>query len=77
MTDRNDATVAEFAKNSREVIRVAVSQFKGHDLVHVRVWVPKDDGALIPTKAGITFRRDVLDQMIEALQLAKAAGGAP
>ena len=67
-TANGDRIVAEFAKNSRETIRVAVGEFKGHQLVHIRAWVAGADVALIPTKSGIALRLEMVPQLIEALQ---------
>jgi hypothetical protein len=58
----------EFAKNKREILRIAVTDFKDHRQVSVRVWVPKDkSGLLIPTHHGINFRFPHLDPIIETL----------
>ena len=75
MSERSDIIIGEFAKNSRETLRVAVGEFKGHELIHIRDWVPKgDDGSdLIPTKSGVTLRRVLLPQLIALLQKAVAS----
>jgi hypothetical protein len=69
--------IAEFAKNSRETLRVVTGEYRGHQLAHIRSWVPGPDGVtLIPTKAGISIRVDLLPQLIAALQRI-ATGTAP
>jgi len=76
-----DQTIAIIQKNQREQIRIARSEFNGHDLVSIRVWIPGGgkDGADIPTKSGLAFRVALLDELIAALQRARdaAAGGEP
>ena len=51
-----------------------LSEFRGHDLINIRVWTdPRDGGAeRIPTKAGIACRVALLPEIIEALQQAEA-----
>lgn len=71
MMERADTVIAEFAKNSREIVRVAVGAFRGHDLVHIRVWVPNEEGTAIPTKAGLSIRRELLSDLISALERAR------
>jgi len=60
----------DIPKNATEVIRIQESEFKGRKYIDVRVWVkpdaPADDPT--PTKKGVTFGRDQLDDMICALK---------
>lgn len=65
----------EFQKNNRgEVVRITRDEYKGADLVNIRVWFTADDGELRPSKNGLTIRGDQITQMIEALQAVKAEG---
>ena len=65
----------EFQKNNRgEVVRITRDEYKGADLVNIRVWFTADDGELRPSKSGLTIRGDQITQMIEALQAVKAEG---
>ena len=58
----------EFQKNSRgEVVRIARDEYKGTDMVNIRVWFTASDGELRPSKNGLTIRGDQIPQMIEAL----------
>ena len=68
MNGAGDVVVAEFAKNSRETIRVVVGSYRGHKLVHIRAWVAKEGGDLIPTKSGIAIRLAILPDLVAALQ---------
>jgi hypothetical protein len=72
-TRDGERIIAEFPKNGRETVRVAVGIFNGHRLCNVRSWVPSHDGQLIPTKSGIALRVDVLPRLVEALQEAIAS----
>lgn len=74
-SERTDTIVDEFPKNSRETVRVAVGDYKGHALIHVRAWTEntKKPGSLIPTRNGLSLRRELIPRLIEALNKASAA----
>lgn len=46
--------VAEWDRNSREVVRVALDQFNGHHTINARIWY-RDGGGLKPGKGGLTL----------------------
>lgn len=64
--------VRELPKNTREVWRVTLSKFGGHNLGNVRAWVPGGgkDGGDVPTKNGLALRVEQLPAMAVALQSA-------
>ncbi len=65
----------EFKKNDRgEVVRIVREDYKGADLVNIRVWYRADNGEMRPSKTGITINGSKIDQLIEALQAVKAEG---
>ena len=65
----------EFKKNDRgEVVRIVREDYKGADLVNIRVWYRADSGEMRPSKTGITINGGQIDQLIEALQVVKAEG---
>ena len=65
----------EFKKNDRgEVVRIVREDYKGADLVNIRVWYRTDSGEMRPSKTGITINGGQIDQLIEALQAVKAEG---
>ena len=58
----------EFQKNDRgEMVRIVREDYKGTDLVNIRVWYRADNGEMRPSKNGLTIRGDQITQMIEAL----------
>lgn len=65
--------VADVPKNSREVLRIQLTEFKGYELVNLRIWYRPDDGdELRPGNKGFTLRvekllelRAGIDQAIE------------
>ena len=66
--------VATIQKNKREVVHVSLSEFKGTDLIDMRVHVPKPNGAegeVIPTGKGLALAIGKLPALREALALAQ------
>ena len=47
--------IADIGKNSREIIRIEVSEFKGRELINLRIWYQHFDGEYKPTQKGITL----------------------
>ena len=64
----------ELDKTPTEKIYIEDSEFKGHELVSLRIYFQSKEDEWLPTKKGVTFRRDQLDEVIEALQKIKAEG---
>jgi Transcriptional Coactivator p15 (PC4) len=62
-----DQLIATIQKNSREEIRIGRSEFKGHDLVNIRVWFESEDGTMRPGKSGLAFRIELLPEVSAAL----------
>jgi Transcriptional Coactivator p15 (PC4) len=72
MTERNDRLLATIRKNGREEIRITRGDFKGFDVVGVRVWFQdRDTGEMRPSKDGLAFRAALVDEIIEGLRAAK------
>ena len=67
----------DIPKNTREVIRVQRTQFKGYELVDVRVFYQDEDaGEYRPSRKGISLKQNLLPQLINALEgLGQAPGG--
>ncbi|UWR30166.1 transcriptional coactivator p15/PC4 family protein [Sulfitobacter sp. W002] len=59
--------MADIIKNSREVIRVTRGEFKGHDMVNVRVFFDAGEGEMKPGKQGVAFRAALLPDVLDAL----------
>jgi len=74
--------IAKFEKNVSEEVWVQLREFRGHQLLDVRVHFRPDDGSEArPTKKGISLSVNlipkVLEAMQEALQALKDAGIEP
>ena len=69
--------IASLSKNTRESVQIELTEFRGHDLLSVRVFA--DNGAeWVPTRKGITVGVNMLPSLVAALveaeREARAAG---
>jgi hypothetical protein len=60
--------IADIEKNSREIIRVEVSDFKGKELINLRIWFQDFDGGYKPTQKGITLDLSHYNSLKEAIE---------
>ena len=64
-----DQTVAVFPKNKFQEVRVGIREFKGNDLVDIRIWTNAQGvDQMVPTAKGVTVNVHLLPQLIKALQ---------
>ncbi len=62
--------IDKFGKNEMEEIRVALQEYKGANLIDIRVWF-KNGGRWIRTKKGITLSIRLLPELKEAISKAE------
>jgi Transcriptional Coactivator p15 (PC4) len=62
-----DELIAQFEKNATEVVRVSLTEYRGHKLVDVRVYYSDDEGQYRPTKKGVSLSVDVYPDFRRAL----------
>ena len=68
----NEGTIiAEFDKNSREKVRVSLTEYNGVDLLDVRAFY-EAGGEMKPGK-GLALRRELITPLRKALQAAEKA----
>ncbi|WP_170545331.1 transcriptional coactivator p15/PC4 family protein [Ruegeria arenilitoris] len=67
------ALITQIPKNSREEYRVSRDEFRGHDLINIRVYFVSEDGDMRPGKQGVSFRASLLPEFMSALSKAEAA----
>jgi hypothetical protein len=69
--------IGEIQKGATDKIMVTVKEFKGKQYIDVRTYFENDAGEWIPTKKGVSFTPENLDEAIVLLQKAKEglAGG--
>ncbi|MCU0846415.1 MAG: transcriptional coactivator p15/PC4 family protein [Spirochaetes bacterium] len=79
--------IKDIKKNNNEIIRIEVSEFKGRELINIRVWfqsiLPGGDVEYKPTQKGVTLNiaefaelKDGIDKLANYLS-DKEAGSAP
>ena len=62
--------IGELQKGKDKII-IALKEFKGKEYIDIRTHFENNDGDWIPTKKGVTFSPENLDEMIELLMAAK------
>jgi hypothetical protein len=60
--------IAEFMKNSRELIRVRLSEFRGRELIDIRTWYTGEDGEWKPSGKGVAFSSELYNELKEAVE---------
>jgi len=66
--------IDSFNKNSVEIVKVHVQEWKAQEYIDIRVWYlkhPGEIGAEKPTHKGITLNIELLPDLIQALQKAQ------
>ncbi len=67
--ENNGKVVASFAKNNTEAVCVGVSEWKGKQLIFVRVFAQAlGEDSLIPTKAGISLAAEKYNELLKGIQ---------
>ena len=62
--------VSQFHKNSVEIVKLCLSNWKGKEYIDLRIWImqnPAEPGSEVATKKGIRLSVDLLPKLIEAL----------
>ena len=62
---------AVIKRNRKEVIQIARDDYKGRNLVSLRIWYYDDDGQLRPTPKGLSINANQLDLVIDGLTAAR------
>lgn len=57
----------DIQKNSLERIRIQRSEYKGHELIDIRVYYEAENGEWKPTKKGITFSLSLANEVIKGI----------
>jgi len=64
--------IKDIKKNSKEIIRIEVSEFKGMDLINIRIWFSAIDGGsgdivYKPTQKGITININEFEELKDGI----------
>lgn len=62
--------IKSIEKNAKEDIRLELCEFKGHNLLNLRIFFKAHDG-IFPTKKGITLNLSLIPEILEGLQEAR------
>jgi lipopolysaccharide/colanic/teichoic acid biosynthesis glycosyltransferase len=62
----------ELERSDTEKLVIEGSQYKGLDLVSLRIYFLSKDEEWLPTKKGVTFRREQLDEVLGFLNQIKS-----
>jgi hypothetical protein len=62
-----EIAIAAIPKGTREEIRVSITEWKGAQLLSIRVWFPAADGEMRPGKDGLAVRIDRLPELADAI----------
>ena len=62
----------ELERSDTEKLVIESSNYKGHDLVSLRIYFLSQEEEWLPTKKGVTFRRDQLDDVLGFLNQIKS-----
>jgi len=62
----------ELERSDTERLIIESSNYKGHDLVSLRTYFLSKEEEWLPTKKGVTFRRDQLDEVLGFLTQIKS-----
>lgn len=62
----------EFERSATEKLVVEDTEYKGRQLVTLRIFFLADNKEWLPTKKGVTFKREQLDEVLAALEKIKS-----
>lgn len=65
--------IKDIKKNNNEIIRIEVSEYKGRDLINIRIWYQAIDGAsgdvvFKPTQKGITLNISEFEELKDGVE---------
>ncbi|MBK7141880.1 MAG: transcriptional coactivator p15/PC4 family protein [bacterium] len=63
----------ELERSATERLIIEESEYKGHQLVSLRIYFLSDDQSWLPTKKGVTFKREQLDEVLGYLNQIKGS----
>ncbi len=68
MSESDDRDFIEIEKNSREKIRLSISEFKGKKLIDLRIWYEdKENQDYKPSKKGLSISVDKYQELKDAI----------
>ena len=68
-----DEVIAQFEKNATEVVRISLTEYRGHKLIDLRVYYSDDEGQYRPTKKGVSLSVGLYTDFKQALSALEKA----
>ena len=63
-----DKTISTFSKNKFQEIRVGIREFKGNDLIDIRIWtMTQGTEEMVPTAKGVSMNISLLKDLKKAI----------
>jgi hypothetical protein len=62
-----EEVIAQFEKNATEVVRVTLTEYRGHKLFDMRVYYSDDEGQYRPTRKGVSLSVGLYPEFKRAL----------
>ena len=59
--------IKEIKKNSKEIIRISQSEYKGHSFIDLRIFFENEHGEYLPTKKCISFNPTIAKELVEGI----------
>jgi len=59
--------IKEIKKNSKEIIRISQSEYKGHSFIDLRIFFENEHGEYLHTKKGISFNPAIAKELVEGI----------
>lgn len=63
----SEHVIATIPKNRREELRVSLGEYRGHQLVSLRVWFEAQDGTMRPGNSGVALKVEALPELVAAI----------
>ena len=64
-----DKTVTVFKKNKFQEIRVGIREFKGNDLIDIRIWtMTQGSEDMVPTAKGVSLNINLLSDLKKSIE---------
>ncbi|VAX34936.1 hypothetical protein MNBD_UNCLBAC01-677 [hydrothermal vent metagenome] len=63
-----DKTISTFSKNKFQEIRIGIREFKGNDLIDIRIWtMTQGTEEMVPTAKGVSMNINLLKDLKKAI----------
>ena len=64
-----DKTITVFKKNKFQEIRVGIREFKGNDLIDIRIWtMTQGSEDMVPTAKGVSLNINLLSDLKKSIE---------